>query len=74
MSRRTPFIALGFLLLLVTCRDGTEPQLQLARVAVAPVLPSERALASFGLTLDPAGRLWFTAGGSSANYIGEMAP
>jgi len=28
----------------------------------------------FGLTLDPAGMLWFTAGGSSANYIGEMAP
>jgi virginiamycin B lyase len=33
-------------------------------------LPSS---APFGLTLDPAGRLWFTAGGSSANYIGEMA-
>src|SRR6266568_5362568 len=29
--------------------------------------------APFGLTLDPAGQLWFTAGGSSANYIGEMA-
>jgi virginiamycin B lyase len=29
--------------------------------------------APFGLTLDPAGRLWFTAGGSSANYVGEMA-
>lgn len=28
----------------------------------------------FGLTLDPAGRLWFTAGGASANYVGEMAP
>ncbi len=28
----------------------------------------------FGLTLDPAGKLWFTAGGSSANYVGEMAP
>src|SRR5256885_2168094 len=52
MSRRPPFIALGVLLLLVTCRDGMEPQLQLARVAVAPVLPSERSLASFGLTLD----------------------
>ena len=33
-------------------------------------LPSS---APFGLTLDPAGRLWFTAGGSSANYVGEMA-
>jgi len=30
--------------------------------------------APFSLTLDPAGSLWFTAGGSSANYIGEMAP
>lgn len=30
--------------------------------------------APFGLTLDPAGKLWFTAGGSSANYIGEMVP
>jgi len=34
-------------------------------------LPSS---APFGLTLDPLGRLWFTAGGSTANYIGEMAP
>ncbi len=32
-------------------------------------LPSS---APFGLTLDPAGRLWFTAGGSSANYVGKM--
>ena len=32
------------------------------------------ASAPFGLTLDPAGKLWFTAGGSSANYIGEMVP
>ena len=29
--------------------------------------------APFGLTLDPAGNLWFTIGGSSANSIGEMA-
>ncbi len=28
----------------------------------------------FGLTLDPAGKLWFTAGGGLANYIGELAP
>jgi virginiamycin B lyase len=34
-------------------------------------LPSS---APFGLALDPSGRLWFTAGGSSANYVGEMAP
>jgi len=34
-------------------------------------LPSS---APFGLTLDHAGKLWFTAGGSSANYVGEMAP
>jgi virginiamycin B lyase len=30
--------------------------------------------APFGLTLDPAGKLWFTAGSSSVNYVGEMAP
>jgi len=30
--------------------------------------------APFGLTLDPAGTLWFTIGGSPANYVGEMAP
>jgi virginiamycin B lyase len=30
--------------------------------------------APFGLTLDPAGMLWFTADGSSANYVGEIAP
>ena len=34
-------------------------------------LPSS---APFGLTLDPAGKVWFTAGGSSANYVGEIAP
>jgi virginiamycin B lyase len=33
-------------------------------------LPSS---APFGLTLDPAGKLWFTAGGSTADYVGEMA-
>jgi virginiamycin B lyase len=32
-------------------------------------LPSS---APFGLTLSPAGNVWFTAGGSSANYVGEM--
>jgi hypothetical protein len=30
--------------------------------------------APFGLTLDPAGNVWFTAGGSSANYVGEIVP
>jgi virginiamycin B lyase len=34
-------------------------------------LPSS---APFGLTLDPAGKIWFTAGGSTADYVGEMAP
>ncbi len=34
-------------------------------------LPSS---APFGLTLDAAGKLWFTAGGSTADYVGEMAP
>jgi len=33
-------------------------------------LPS---IAPFGLTLDTAGKLWFTAGGSTADYVGEMA-
>jgi len=28
----------------------------------------------YGLALDPAGKLWFTFGGSSANYVGEMTP
>jgi virginiamycin B lyase len=26
----------------------------------------------YGLTLDPAGNIWFTFGGSPANYVGEM--
>src|SRR6266581_1081376 len=30
--------------------------------------------APFGLTLDPAGTLWFAVGGSPANYVGEMTP
>lgn len=34
-------------------------------------LPSS---APSGLTLDPTGNLWFTAGGSAANYVGEMVP
>ncbi len=34
-------------------------------------LPSS---APYGLTLDSAGRLWFTASGSSANIVGEMHP
>ncbi len=34
-------------------------------------LPSS---APFGLTLDPSGKLWFTAGGAAANYVGEMTP
>ena len=28
----------------------------------------------YGLTLDKASRLWFTASGQSANYVGEMTP
>lgn len=32
------------------------------------------ASAPFGLTFDNAGKLWFTASGSSANSIGEMTP
>ena len=34
-------------------------------------LPSS---APFGLTPDLAGKLWFNADGSTANYVGEMAP
>src|SRR5438034_8864427 len=51
MSRR-PLIALGVLLTLVTCRDGSGPLLHVARVAVAPILPSEAAVAAFGLSID----------------------
>src|SRR5213596_1058661 len=51
MSRR-PYIALGVLLTLVTCRDGSGPQLHYARVAVAPIFPSEAAVAAFGLSID----------------------
>ncbi len=49
---------------------------------IVQYVPAKRALAffqlslpssaPFGLTLDAAGRVWFTAGGSSANYVGEM--
>ncbi len=45
-------VALGLLLTLVTCRDGIAPNLEYARIAVAPVLPSEATLAAFGLTID----------------------
>jgi len=46
-------LASGLLLTLVTCRDGTGPEgLHYARVAVAPVFPSEAGLAAFGLAID----------------------
>src|SRR6266700_1464555 len=59
MSRRDPLLAgcaravpaLILLLTLATCRDAFEPH-ALARIAVAPVLPSRAALAAFGLTID----------------------
>jgi adhesin/invasin len=44
--------ALGLLLTLVTCRDGSGPQLHYARVAVAPIFPSDAGLAAFGLAID----------------------
>ncbi len=44
-------LALGLLLTLATCRDAFEPH-ALARIALAPVLPSQAALADFGLTID----------------------
>src|SRR2546426_12806746 len=51
MARRALF-ALGLLLTLVTCRDGSGPQLYYARVAVAPIFPSDAGLAAFGLSID----------------------
>src|SRR5207249_6150282 len=59
MSRRDSLLAgcaravpaLILLLTLATCRDAFEPH-ALARIAVAPVLPSRAALAAFGLTID----------------------
>jgi len=51
MARRS-LLALGLLSTLVTCRDGSGPQLYYARVAVAPVFPSGAGLASFGLSID----------------------
>src|SRR6267143_5492280 len=51
MARRS-LVALGLLSTLVTCRDGSGPQLYYARVAVAPVFPSGAGLASFGLSID----------------------
>src|SRR5437867_5262371 len=59
MSRRDHLLAgcaravpaLILLLTLATCRDAFEPH-ALARIAVAPVLPSRAALAAFGLTID----------------------
>ena len=53
MSRRRPLlVVLSLLLTLVTCRDGVAPEARFARVAVAPVLPSEAALGAFGLSID----------------------
>src|SRR3989454_295448 len=51
MARRA-LLALGLLLALVTCRDGSGPQLYYARVAVAPIFPSDAGLAAFGLSID----------------------
>jgi len=45
-------MGVGFVLILATCRDGMEPQVHRAPIAVAPVLPSDAALASFGLAID----------------------
>src|SRR3989442_8931456 len=51
MARRV-LLALGLLVTLVTCRDGSGPQLYYARVAVAPIFPSDAGLAAFGLSID----------------------
>ena len=44
--------AVALTLALVTCRDGTGPRIRMARVAVAPVLPSDASVASYGLVID----------------------
>src|SRR2546429_9348144 len=51
MPRRA-LLALGLLVTLITCRDGSGPQLYYARVAVAPIFPSDAGLAAFGLSID----------------------
>src|SRR2546426_12273618 len=51
MARRA-LVALSLLATLVTCRDGSGPQLYYARVAVAPIFPSDAGLAAFGLSID----------------------
>jgi adhesin/invasin len=46
-------LALALALSVATCRDALGPRTPTrARIAVAPVLPSEAALAEFGLTID----------------------
>ncbi|HZE95250.1 MAG TPA: hypothetical protein VEZ49_11100, partial [Gemmatimonadales bacterium] len=45
-------LAAGLALTLATCQDGTAPQTTFAPVAVAPIFPSDAALASFGLAID----------------------
>ncbi|MGH7521186.1 MAG: hypothetical protein ACREMI_07890 [Gemmatimonadales bacterium] len=49
---RRALVVVGFLLTLATCRDGMEPQVHFAPLAVAPVLPSRATMADFGLTID----------------------
>lgn len=45
-------LVLGLALTLSTCQDGTGPRVRYARVAVAPILPSDASVASFGLVID----------------------
>ncbi len=46
-------LALGFALSLATCRDALDPgRPTRAPIAVAPILPSQAALADFGLAID----------------------
>src|SRR6185436_311255 len=45
-------VGVGFILIVATCRDGMEPQVHLAPIAVAPIMPSDAMLASFGLAID----------------------
>src|SRR5688572_2433046 len=45
-------LALGLALTLATCQDGMGPRVRYARVAVAPILPSDASVASYGLVID----------------------
>src|SRR2546422_8774564 len=76
MARRA-LVALSLLVTLVTCRDGSGPQLYYARVAVAPIFPSDAGLAAFGLSIDGVRFVVVRRGappGTPAPTTGNVAP